>query len=150
MPVDFVYLSINAIKSSRLLMDPYPNNSTSSMKSVWVTSSVPETLIHFIVPSGLALRMILLKIFVTSKKMKRDKGHPCLKPLVGLKKLDGDPFIITANEVDCKHPIIHSTTSIDMPFFISKILTKVHPTMSYAFDKCSFKEKALLFSFLMV
>ena len=128
--VAFLYLSINTSKASRLLMEPSPNINTSSTKRVWVTYYVLETLIPFITPSALALSMILLKASATSKKMKGDSGHPCLKPLVGMKKLDGAPLIMTAKEVDCKHPIIHSTTSNATPIFISKILTKVHPTLS--------------------
>ena len=118
------------------------------MKRVGVIYSVSETFKPFITPSALDLSMILLQASATNKKMKGDSGHPCLKPLVGLKKLDDAPLIMIAKEVDCKHPIIHSTTSNATPIFISKSLTKVHTTLSYAFDKSSFKAKAL-FSFFL-
>ena len=84
----------------------------------------------FITPSNLDLCMILLKASATNKKMNGESVHPYLKPLAGLKKLDGDPLIITENEVDYKHPIIHSTTSNATPICINKSLTKVHPTLT--------------------
>ena len=124
-PVALIYLSINAKKASIFLIDPSPNKRTSSRNRVWVTSSVDETLMPFIAPYAFALWIILLRASATNKKMKGESGHPCLSPLVGLKNLDADPLIITANDVDCKHPIVHSTTYNATPIFISSNLTKV-------------------------
>ena len=100
-------------------MVPSPNNRTSSMKRVCVTSSVSDTLMPFIAPSYLSLWVILLKSYATNRKMKGERGQPCLRPLVVLIKLEGDPLIRTSKEVDCRQPIIHSTNSGDTPIFIS-------------------------------
>ena len=115
--VALLYLSIRAKKSSRFLNEPSPNSNMSSTNRVCVTSSVDETLMPFIAPYAFALWIILLRASATNKKMKGESGHPCVNLTVGLKKLDGDPLIITMNEVDCKHPIILSTTSNAIPIF---------------------------------
>lgn len=77
---------------------------------------VLENFTHFISLESLALWISQLSAFATRRNINGDKGHPCLKPLVGLKKGEGAPFINTVKEVDQMHLNIHSTT-IDMPIW---------------------------------
>ena len=126
--VDFLYLSIKEAKAPIFLMVPYPRTKTSSTKRVWVTSWVLETLIAFINLFSFALWIIMLTAYATNRKMKGERGHPCLKTLEGQKNLVGDPFIKTTKEVDCRQPIIHSTTSRATPILINSSLTKIQPT----------------------
>ena len=48
----------------------------------------------------LAFKIDLLRPFTTSKNKKVERGQICLRPLVALKKLEGDPFIRATNDAD--------------------------------------------------
>ena len=60
-----------------------------------------DTLIPSIFLIYLALWITQLNASATNKNKKRERGHPFLNPLDGQKKLNRDPFINTAKDVDC-------------------------------------------------
>jgi hypothetical protein len=42
----------------------------------------------------------LLRLSTTKRKTRGDKGHPCIIPLLGLKKGEATPFIRITKEVE--------------------------------------------------
>lgn len=88
------------------LIIPRPNRITSSTNSRWNRFKDLPVSIIFRAPSLLNYLTILLRHFVTKRKRKGDMGKPSLKPLVGLKNLDADPFIRREKETKDGWPII--------------------------------------------
>jgi hypothetical protein len=57
--------------------------------------TVPVILIALILPTLLHSKINLLRPSATKRNKKGEKGHPCLRPLNALMKLDGEPLIRT-------------------------------------------------------
>jgi hypothetical protein len=81
----------------------------SSTKGRWEICTENETWIPFKYPFLLAYFMSMLSPSTSNMKKKHDKDYPCLSPLEGLKKSDGEPLINTTKKMMIKsHNPVHS------------------------------------------
>lgn len=76
-------------------------------------------------------------------------GHPWCSPLEALKKREGDPFIRTTKDELWRQPIIQFTEGFFKPVWVRTNLKKLQSTLSYSFDRFSFKTVDLRFFFLI-
>ena len=78
-------------------------------------ASVGENQIPWIFPYLFASPIRRLRLSITNKKTRGNKWNPCIKFLEALKKIKGDPLIITQKLAEETSAIIQFTVSTDRP-----------------------------------
>jgi len=129
-PVDLHNRSSTSLQTFHFVMVPFPNNNTSSTNSKCVILIPFSTKIPSILFFTTCSCMDLLKPSTTSRNSNGDNVHPCLNPLVLLKKLEGLPFIKTTKFFVETHPIIQSVASKLKPTCSKNNLRKTQSTRS--------------------
>ena len=73
-------------------------------------------------PLHLADKSALLKPSATTRKSKGARGHPCLRPLPDLKKLEATPLIRTKKETEVKLLITQVIKETPNPILVKMTL----------------------------